>query len=588
MRAEYKHCQTKQPTPNTASPRAGSGTGGAKTNKRNAGTVTQNNAQTLKSKALEQLNAGKLPQALKKAQLGIKKFPKDPDYQAIAGFVLTEMQKHKQSIPHFVEASRMKPNDPQFAENIANALMHTGQVPRALSYAEQKLKEFPNNAELLRVVDEIEFKTNNWREIIKHASERLAREPDNATALLARSRAYAQIGFAEQSERDILRGYEISPEDVDVAFGKAVYLHEAGRMHECTRMFWKILDQDDSHGHTLMRLADLAAPADFPSLIEKVDRASTLGREEPAVLQFAKARLVSRHDGLEAAMPHFAKANAAHLAGGTYDEKTEEQKYDRIRDIFPLTAPTPATAKSEQPTPIFIVGQPRSGTTLLEMMLSTAPEITGCGELPLGEELAQPYINGERSFDQEAAERFASEFRALMPPLAEGATAFIDKMPHNYQRIGFLLSAFPNAKVLNILRDPRDVGLSKWQIMFRAPGMKYSADLKSIAHSANLYRKYISHWEHLIGDRMLTVQYETLVGDAEPQSRKIACFCGIEWNNRMMQPEKNPKSARTASIDQVRRKISTSAIGKWRTVANHIKPMLDGLDPDLWPEYDIE
>ena len=110
--------------------------------------MAQQTPNTLKSKALSDLGAGKLPQALKKAQLGIKKFPKDSDYQAIAGFVLTEMERYKQAVPHFAAASRMKPDEAQFVENLANALMQTGQIPRALSYAEHKLQQFPGNKEL--------------------------------------------------------------------------------------------------------------------------------------------------------------------------------------------------------------------------------------------------------------------------------------------------------------------------------------------------------------------------------------------------------------------------------------------------------
>ncbi|WP_253282458.1 MULTISPECIES: tetratricopeptide repeat protein [Ruegeria] len=156
------------------------------------------------------LDAGKLPQALKKAQLGIKKFPKDSDYQAIAGFVLTEMKQYRKSIPHFIEASRMKPDDPQFAENLANALMQTGQILQALTYAEKKIERFPNNRELTRVIDEIQRQGENWRSIIQFTTHKLASDPNNAELLSKRARAFQSIGFVEESTRDIQRAYELA------------------------------------------------------------------------------------------------------------------------------------------------------------------------------------------------------------------------------------------------------------------------------------------------------------------------------------------------------------------------------------------
>ncbi len=549
--------------------------------------MAQQTANSLKSKALNDLDAGKLPQALKKAQLGAKKFPKDVDYHAIAGFVLTEMKRYKQSIPYFIEASRLKPNDPQFAENLANALMQTHQVPRALAYAEQKLEQFPNNKELVRVIDEIGLKGNNWRSIIEHATMRLESDPDNAALLSSRARAYGQIAYVDKSAADIRRAYELEPEDEKIAFRMAVHLHQSGKKADCTEILWDLHAKNAMHAPTLLQLATLASKDQVPDLLTKVDAAMAESEHKVIDLEFARAHLVSKRDGLDAALPYFARANEVQHGTNPYSVEHEEEKLRRICAMFPVDTPTPPADITEGPLPIFVIGQPRSGTTLMEMMLSSAPDIAGCGELTLAADLSQPLVEDEKPFDTKAARKFAQDFRKLMPPLPEGSTAFVDKMPHNFQRAGFLLTAFPNARVINMLRDPRDVGLSKWIRRFPAPGMRYASNLDSIAHSANLYRRYMTHWHNVFGDRILTVPYEALVADPETYSRQVAEFCGIDWHERMMHPEENTKQVRTASIDQVRNKISTKSIGGWSKVADHIQPMLDGFDPALWPEYDF-
>ena len=549
--------------------------------------MAQQTANSLKTTALGYLDAGKLPQALKKAQLGVKKFPKDSDYHAIAGFVLTEMKRYKQSIPHFVEAARMKPDDPQFVENLANALMQTGQIPRALAYAEQKLEQFPNNKELVRVTDEIQLKGQNWRLIIDHASQRLESDPDNAKLLSARARAYGKVGFVEHSTKDISRAYEIASDDIDIAFQRAVDLHQAGDKDRCTAILRDIRAQDPVHAATLLELASMAANEQVDELLDATEYAIFESEHVNSVLEFAKAHLISKRDGLAAALPQFSVANAAQHDTNPYDVADEEKKQQQICDMFPAGAANVSSGLSEGPVPIFVIGQPRSGTTLMEMMLSSAPDIAGCGELTLGADLSQPLVEDGKPFDADAAREFAEEFRKLMPPIPGASAAFVDKMPHNYQWVGFLLTAFPNAKIINMMRDPRDVGLSKWIRRFPAPGMRYASNLSSIAHSANMYRKYMAHWDQVFGDRILTVLYEDLVADPETYSRKVAEFCGITWHEQMMRPEENTKQVRTASIDQVRNKISTKSIGGWRKVADQIQPMLDGIDPQLWPEYDL-
>ncbi len=548
--------------------------------------MSNQTAKDLKVKALGDLDLGRFSQALKKAQIGTKKFPVDPDFQAIAGFVLTEMKQYKKSIPFFVEASRLKPNHAEYVENLANALMQTGQVVRALDYAEKKSEEFPQSKELARVIDEIQLKGKNWRKIIGYATQKLKNDPDNVDLLSRRARAYARIGFVEDSSRDIDRAYELSPEKIQVAVRKAHNLHQNGDKSGCTEILWSVLEKQPKHISALYQLSSMVSKDQCDDMLHRIQKAIEDKDHVVSELEFAKAQVISKSSGLEAALPQFAYANDAQHELNPYDFQQEEAKQRRICDCFQEGQPQPSSDIVEQPLPIFVIGQPRSGTTLMEMMLSSASNIAGCGELTLGADLSHTSEDGT-GFDSEAARKMAKDFRELMPPIPDDSIAFVDKMPHNYQRVGFLLAAFPNAKIINMLRDPRDVGLSKWIRRFPAPGMRYASNLKSIAHSANLYRRYMAHWDKIFGDRILTVRYEELVADPKTYSRKVTDFCGIEWHESMVHPEKNTGTVRTASIDQVRNKISTKSIGGWRDVADHIRPMLDGFDPELWPEYDL-
>ncbi len=451
----------------------------------------------------------------------------------------------------------------------------------------KKLQQFPDSRELSRVIDEIGMKGTSWRQIIDYTTTRLVSDPDNATLFANRARAYGRIGYVAQSSADMVRAYALAPDDIDIAYRMAIDLRQSGDIHGCVEILRGLLQSNGEHAKTLHQLATLADADEAGDLLDQVESTIATQSHDDTYLEFSKAHLIARLDGLPAAMPHFARANLVQHQANPYDPAAEEELLTRICHLFPIGIAIPEADGAKAPAPIFVIGQPRSGTTLMEMMLSSAESVAGCGEISLAADLSQPFVDNQNPFTKQDATAFAREYRDLMPPTPDGMAAFVDKMPHNYQRVGFLLAAFPNARVINILRDPRDAGLSKWIRRFPALGMRYSSDLAAIAHSANLYRKYMTHWDQLFGDRILTVSYEDLVANPQNHSRTVAAFCGIEWTERMIHPEENTKQVRTASTDQVRKTISTRSVGGWRKVADHLQPMLDGFDPSLWPEYDL-
>lgn len=544
-------------------------------------------AKSLKNKALGDLKARKLPQALKKSTLGTKKFPKDEDFFAIAGFVLTEMGQYPKSIPYFVKAAQLRPDKAEYAENLANALLRSGQPDKALAFAEKQNARFPQSSELSRVKIEIKISNQNWLELIDYTTRHLGATPNNPELLFGRARAYRHLGLAEQSSSDIYKAFRYAPDHQEIAYFMATDLHQRGKRDECAEILRDVLNRDPEHAPSLLWQSAHIGNPDAPDLLAQVQTAIDRAAQPSAELEFAKAHLTATINGMETGLAQYARANAIQHRANPYSFDIETAKFDRMRRLFPINTHPVLSSDRNLPTPIFVLGQPRSGTTLVEVMLSSAPDVTGCGELGIALDLTYQNMENDERVSPRSLNDFASEFRKRMPELPEESAAFIDKMPHNYQCLGFLLSAFPDAKAIHMMRDPRDVALSTWIKLFPAFGMNYSSDLGSIAQSANLYRRYMSHWEQIFGERILTVPYEGLVSDPLSHTRRIANFCGIAWNENMVHPENSVQRVMTASRDQVRQKISPKSIGGWKRYSNHLRPLLDGLDADLWPEYDL-
>ncbi|MBV1927088.1 MAG: sulfotransferase, partial [Rhodobacteraceae bacterium] len=232
------------------------------------------------------------------------------------------------------------------------------------------------------------------------------------------------------------------------------------------------------------------------------------------------------------------------------------------------------------PKPVFVIGQPRSGTTLMELMISAHPDVIGLGEYGAIEEVAISALNKGVSDPSQHAKAYRSE----LPTNVEHFKMMVDKMPGNYMYLGFLVEAFPESKFIHIERDPREVALSMWKTHLAGSLTSYTSDFSWMAHAANLYRRYMLHWETLYPSKILTVHYRDIVGDTENKLREIAEFCELDWHDSMLKPEQNKKTVQTASVVQVRQKVHTESLGSWEQHADLLRPFTENLDADLWPE----
>lgn len=302
-------------------------------------------------------------------------------------------------------------------------------------------------------------------------------------------------------------------------------------------------------------------------------------------LALIQATLCNRAGDTKAAMQHFTRMHDLEAKAHPWNTKPGWERHAQLTDSFPMTSPT-MPGHVQHPRPLFVVGLPRSGTTLVEMILSSAQGVTACGELTSADEMVRRLLPPGTAPTPHLMSELATGFRALMPALPAQTHSFVDKMPGNFRYLGPLLSAFPEARVVNLRRDPRDVALSMWMRRFPAPGLGFTNHLPWIADQANLYRAYMQHWETAYPEQILSIDYQDLVRDLENTSRRMAQHCKIEWSDAMLRPEENQNTVRTASIFQVREKVHDASIGRWHAFGDQITGLTDHLDPAFW-QHDL-
>jgi hypothetical protein len=242
---------------------------------------------------------------------------------------------------------------------------------------------------------------------------------------------------------------------------------------------------------------------------------------------------------------------------------------------------------TETERPVFVVGLPRSGSTLVEQILASHPRVHGAGELTLArrifESLPGAALYGGLPFDllpcldQLTVESLAHRYENELAAINGTADRVIDKMPDNTVYLGLIATLFPRAKIIHCRRDVRDLALSCWMTDFRE--VRWACDPDSIAWRISLHERLMDHWRQELPSPILEVDYESLVRNLETGAKSIVAWCGLEWDQVCLEFHKNKRPVRTASVQQVRQPIYASSVGRWKNYQHSLAPLFAKL-PD--------
>jgi hypothetical protein len=223
---------------------------------------------------------------------------------------------------------------------------------------------------------------------------------------------------------------------------------------------------------------------------------------------------------------------------------------------------------------------PRSGTTLVEQILASHPDVFGAGEIDdltlLAE--AMPYPEGLPEASAEQLRALGASYVAGVRGRAGAALWITDKMPSNFYYVGLIRLALPNARIIHTRRDPVDTCLSCFSKLFVGVAQPFSYDLRELGRYWRQYDALMAHWRQVLPERaMLEIQYEELVADLETQARRLVAYCGLDWNDACLAFHETRRAVRTASAVQVRRPVYKSAVGRWRIYEEQLAPLIEEL-----------
>ncbi len=368
-----------------------------------------------------------------------------------------------------------------------------------------------------------------------------------------------------------------------------IHLREVGRFDEAIACLERAIAHDPSDGSAHRYLVETresdsdAHRAQMEALVAD----PSVGPDNRINLHFALGTFYDRRGLTEEAFGHWRAGNRLRRAQLAYDESADYQLMESLRAMF-----SPALMRSMRgcgdpsTQPVFIVGMPRSGTTLVEQMLAAHPQVCAAGELDAFERAFAEFPNittdprDVRGFARDLAEGFrrvGAHYLASLPAPSPDRLRTTDKMPPNFRFVAPIHLTFPQAKIIHVRRDPRDTCLSCYTTNFDE-GLFYSYDL---AELGRYYRAYASHMAHaralLPADAFLEIEYEQLVTDFERSARRIVAHSGLAWDSACLEFWRAKRVVRTASVVQVRRPLFASSLGRWRAYERELRPLLEAL-----------
>jgi tetratricopeptide (TPR) repeat protein len=508
---------------------------------------------------------GRLPEAAECLRDCLFRQPQYADAQYNLGNVLVALGRLEEAVVHYQQALRLQPSFALAHNNLGSTFLRLEKVDEAAEHFQQAVQLQPNYAEAhfglglaLRERQQVAAAVEAHQQVLRI-------QPDNAVTHNNLGEAYLELGDMQQAQVHFREAHRINPALVQPL------LHLAA---------------NDLYSSAEPGIEQIKARLMDPNL----------SRDCASMLHFILGNLLDRAGATDDAFDHFSRGNALRRlllqeSGAAYDARAHAQRIDRLSAFF--------SAEFFERTrgfglltevPVFIVGMPRSGSTLVEQILSQHSQVHGAGELKdvsrlvaeLPAKLAamDPFPECLARLKAATAQELGEAHLRQLTRRGGSAARITDKMLDNFLYLGLLAVLFPRARVIHCTRDPRDVCLSCFFQFFK--GLSFTWDLDDLGRHYRGYERLMAHWRAVLPLQMLDVAYEDLVTDLESVSRRLIAFCGLPWEDRCLRYQENQRLVQTMSRVQVRQPIYTSSVGRWERYASHLAPLVHALEGDTY------
>ncbi len=515
----------------------------------------------------------------------------DPEYlESLSnlGAVLVEDDRADAAEPPLLQALQRQPHYPGALCNLGLVRLKQERTPEAIGLLQRSLQLRPGYPEALVGLARALHEEDRLEEAERLLRQAVALAPDKADAWCQLGSLCMEHGDASSAEQAYQEALRLDPALADALTGLGNLRLEEGKIDASVDLFNQsiALDPDNlgARFHLTQARKVKAGDANLAVLEQRATDSAALSQDKRISLHYALGKAYDDLKAYDQAFPHFLEGARLKRTKLHYDADDDAARVERIIQAVDADfirrlwgAGTPSDL------PVFVLGMPRSGTTLTEQIIASHPEVYGAGEL---RDLMEVVQQGTGAFPDNLAglsadtdAQWGSDYLARLSRRAPEARRITDKMPANYLALGLIPLMLPNARIIHVKRNPVDTCVSCFTRLFnRHQDATY--DLHELGrHYAN-YARLMEHWRAVLPvGSFLEVQYEDIVADMETQARRLVDWVGLDWHPACLEFHKTQRSIRTASVTQVRQPIYSSSVERWRHYEKYLGPLLEGLGP---------
>ena len=535
---------------------------------------------------------GQLDIAVTKFEQALVLAPEYAEAHYNLGVTLRELDKIEEAIKSYKKAISIKNAYPNAHFNLGNALLSLKQYDGAIKHFESTIAFNPKFAQAYNNLGLLYKRLGKNQEAGKNFDKALAIKPNYAEAANFRGVIFQNDGDLENAIKYYQKSLGINPNLVDAYNNIGLAEKELNKTDNAIKAFEKALSIDPNFASAYYNLSRFKHYTLSKEQVEKMQLLLSTDSVNQSDLIYINFALASANEGFgnqDDFFKYLHEANHLRKKELNYSFGTSQKLFSIIYEIFtevPNSIKKPLKINVSTKRPIFILGMPRSGTSLVEQIISSHASVYGAGELSTLMKLLYPILKDRLSngcdnnlSSEKNLTLIREKYLESLAHLKTSANIITDKTPANFQNIGFILSIFPDAKIIHLKRDPRAICWSIYKSNWSETGYGFSYNINDLVKFYGLYSKLMDFWHKKFPGKIYDVCYEDLTTNQEQETKKLLEYCELDWDENCLNFHKNKRAVKTASSLQVRDKMYQGSSEAWKKYEAHIQPLIDGLKP---------
>jgi tetratricopeptide (TPR) repeat protein len=519
-------------------------------------------------------NQGQLQQALSESSQLLERFPNSVILYNIAGACNAGLMQFDAAINNYKKALKINPDYADAYNNMGNALKDKGDLEAAIESYKQALKIKPDYVQAYNNMGNALRKKGDSEVAIESYKQALKIKPDYAQAYNNMGNALSDKGDLEAAIESYKQALKIKPDYVQAYNNIGIALKDKGDLEAAIESYKQVLKIKPDYAEVYRNLSNIHRYKEHDEYFLKMQslcQSSSVSDEQRCHLNFALSKASEDLNEVSQSFNYLKIGNELRKKILSYDIKKDIELFSQLKKAYPSIA-LQSVVESSDLKPIFILGMPRSGTTLVEQIVSSHSEVTGAGELSYVSRFGDPTARGAIKPNAKMILDFRQRYIEALKKRSDGRSIVTDKMPQNFLYVGLIFSAFPDAKVIHVNRDPAATCWSNYKHYFIDKDLGYCYNLDDTVTYFGLYTDLMQFWLGHYGDRIYNLNYDNLTINQDDETRKLIEYLELEWENGCLSPQHNKRSVRTVSQQQVRQKVYQGSSQQWRK----FEPYLNG------------